>query len=93
MPVSFRKPHCARESGLDREDRIVAGGPDRAEPPQRCCWSRCVRNSRPKFCPMPVFGNIGPRGDGYFPDQMMTGDEAMRYHAFQCDLSPIPSPI
>lgn len=36
--------------------------------------------------PMPVSGNIGPRGDGYFPDQMMSGDEAMRYHAFQCEL-------
>lgn len=37
-------------------------------------------------CPMPISGNIGPRGDGYFPDQMMSGPEAMRYHAFQCDL-------
>jgi homocysteine S-methyltransferase len=37
-------------------------------------------------CPMPISGNIGPRGDGYFPDQMMSGAEAMRYHAFQCDL-------
>jgi homocysteine S-methyltransferase len=37
-------------------------------------------------CPMPISGNIGPRGDGYSPDRMMTGDEAMRYHAFQCDL-------
>jgi homocysteine S-methyltransferase len=37
-------------------------------------------------CPMPISGNIGPRGDGYSADRMMTGDEAMRYHAFQCDL-------
>lgn len=37
-------------------------------------------------CPMPISGNIGPRGDGYSPDRMMAGDEAMRYHAFQCDL-------
>jgi homocysteine S-methyltransferase len=37
-------------------------------------------------CPMPISGNVGPRGDGYFPDQMMSGEEAMRYHAFQCDL-------
>jgi homocysteine S-methyltransferase len=37
-------------------------------------------------CPMPISGNIGPRGDGYSPDRMMTGAEAMRYHAFQCDL-------
>jgi homocysteine S-methyltransferase len=36
--------------------------------------------------PMPISGNIGPRGDGYFPDQMMTGAEAQTYHAFQCDL-------
>jgi len=37
-------------------------------------------------CPMPISGNIGPRGDGYFPDQLMSADEARRYHAFQCDL-------
>ena len=37
-------------------------------------------------CPMPISGNIGPRGDGYVADQMMSGDEAMRYHAYQCDL-------
>jgi homocysteine S-methyltransferase len=37
-------------------------------------------------CPMPISGNIGPRGDGYSVDRMMTGDEARRYHAFQCDL-------
>jgi homocysteine S-methyltransferase len=37
-------------------------------------------------CPMPISGNIGPRGDGYSADRMMTGAEAMRYHAFQCDL-------
>lgn len=37
-------------------------------------------------CPMPISGNIGPRGDGYFPDQMMSGEEAQAYHAFQCDL-------
>jgi homocysteine S-methyltransferase len=37
-------------------------------------------------CPMPISGNIGPRGDGYSLDRMMTSDEAMRYHAFQCDL-------
>lgn len=36
--------------------------------------------------PMPISGNIGPRGDGYFPDQMMQADEARRYHAFQCEL-------
>ncbi len=37
-------------------------------------------------CPMPISGNIGPRGDGYFPEQMMSGQEARAYHAFQCDL-------
>lgn len=37
-------------------------------------------------CPMPISGNIGPRGDGYFPDQMMSAEEAQGYHAFQCDL-------
>jgi homocysteine S-methyltransferase len=28
-------------------------------------------------------GNIGPRGDGYAPDRMMSADEAQRYHAEQ----------
>jgi homocysteine S-methyltransferase len=37
-------------------------------------------------CPMPISGNIGPRGDGYFPDQMMSADDARAYHAFQCEL-------
>ncbi len=36
--------------------------------------------------PMPISGNIGPRGDGYFPDQQMSGDEAQRYHAFQAEI-------
>ena len=37
-------------------------------------------------CPMPISGNIGPRGDGYFPEQMMSGKEARAYHAFQTEL-------
>ncbi len=37
-------------------------------------------------CPMPISGNIGPRGDGYFPDQMMTGEQARDYHSFQAEL-------
>lgn len=33
--------------------------------------------------PMPVSGNIGPRGDGYEPDRVMSIEEAERYHAEQ----------
>lgn len=33
--------------------------------------------------PMPISGNIGPRGDGYRPDARMTAEEAQRYHAPQ----------
>lgn len=33
--------------------------------------------------PMPVSGNIGPRGDGYQPDRLMSVAEADRYHAGQ----------
>ena len=29
---------------------------------------------------MLISGNIGPRGDGYFPDHMMTSVEARSYH-------------
>jgi homocysteine S-methyltransferase len=36
--------------------------------------------------PMPISGNIGPRGDGYFPDRTMSGQEARDYHAFQAEL-------
>lgn len=36
--------------------------------------------------PMPISGNIGPRGDGYFPEQQVTSDEAQRYHAFQAEI-------
>ena len=30
-----------------------------------------------------ISGNVGPRGDGYSPDNLMTEDEAERYHAVQ----------
>ncbi len=33
--------------------------------------------------PMPISGNIGPRGDGYRPDRLMSVAEAERYHAPQ----------
>lgn len=33
--------------------------------------------------PMVISGCIGPRGDGYQPDKLMTVDEAERYHAEQ----------
>jgi S-methylmethionine-dependent homocysteine/selenocysteine methylase len=33
--------------------------------------------------PIIVSGCIGPRGDGYRPDALMTADEAERYHALQ----------
>ena len=33
--------------------------------------------------PMVVSGAIGPRGDGYAPDKMMTAEEARAYHAEQ----------
>jgi S-methylmethionine-dependent homocysteine/selenocysteine methylase len=33
--------------------------------------------------PMPISGNIGPRGDGYDPGALMTADEAADYHAAQ----------
>lgn len=33
--------------------------------------------------PMPISGNIGPRGDGYVPDKMMSAQEAEDYHSEQ----------
>ncbi len=33
--------------------------------------------------PMPISGNIGPRGDGYVPGKMMSVREAEHYHAEQ----------
>jgi S-methylmethionine-dependent homocysteine/selenocysteine methylase len=33
--------------------------------------------------PMPISGAIGPRGDGYRPDRLMSVAEAERYHAAQ----------
>ena len=33
--------------------------------------------------PIVISGNIGPRGDGYSPDRMMSADEARDYHAAQ----------
>jgi S-methylmethionine-dependent homocysteine/selenocysteine methylase len=33
--------------------------------------------------PMPISGNIGPRGDGYVPGKLMSAQEAEDYHAEQ----------
>ena len=33
-----------------------------------------------------ISGNIGPRGDGYSPDRMMSAKEAQDYHAEQIDV-------
>jgi len=35
--------------------------------------------------PMPISGNIGPRGDGYSPENLMNPDESARYHAVQIE--------
>jgi S-methylmethionine-dependent homocysteine/selenocysteine methylase len=35
--------------------------------------------------PFVISGNIGPRGDGYFPDQRMSAAEAKSYHAAQIE--------
>jgi len=35
--------------------------------------------------PFVISGNIGPRGDGYFPDRRMSTAEARRYHAQQIE--------
>lgn len=35
--------------------------------------------------PIVVSGNIGPRGDGYSPDLIMTADEAQTYHRTQIE--------
>ena len=32
---------------------------------------------------MVISGCVGPRGDGYSPDETITADEAERYHATQ----------
>ena len=36
--------------------------------------------------PIVVSGNVGPRGDGYDPDKIMSADEAQDYHAWQIGL-------
>jgi S-methylmethionine-dependent homocysteine/selenocysteine methylase len=36
-----------------------------------------------ELTPMPISGDIGPRGDGYFPDSIMTAEEAELYHSKQ----------
>lgn len=35
--------------------------------------------------PFVISGNLGPRGDGYFPDRRMTAAEAKSYHATQVE--------
>jgi len=41
------------------------------------------RDYQPHRSPMPISGVIGPRGDGYQPDRLMSIAEAERYHAAQ----------
>ena len=66
---------------------VSRDGAYRSEPQEhRAARSACATNSKPPQCPMPISGNIGPRGDGYFPDQMMSGDEARAITPFQCEL-------
>ena len=36
--------------------------------------------------PIVISGNVGPRGDGYSPDRMMSVNEAQDYHAKQIDV-------
>lgn len=36
--------------------------------------------------PMPISGQIGPRGDGYQPGALMTADEAEDYHSVQINM-------
>ena len=36
--------------------------------------------------PIVISGNIGPRGDGYSPDRMMSANEAQDYHAEQINV-------
>lgn len=36
--------------------------------------------------PVVISGCIGPRGDGYVPDAVMSADAARDYHAFQADI-------
>jgi len=36
--------------------------------------------------PIVISGNIGPRGDGYSPDRMMSENEAQAYHAEQIEV-------
>lgn len=35
--------------------------------------------------PFIISGNIGPRGDGYFPDRIMGADDARAYHSVQIE--------
>jgi homocysteine S-methyltransferase len=35
--------------------------------------------------PFVISGNIGPRGDGYFPDRLMSAEDARAYHSVQIE--------
>ena len=42
-----------------------------------------IRTATDNASPIVISGNIGPRGDGYQPDNTMTADEAEAYHSEQ----------
>src|SRR5690606_19097687 len=43
------------------------------------------REYETKTSPMVISGCVGPRGDGYVIDSLMTVEEAQAYHAMQID--------
>ena len=45
-----------------------------------------LRTGSTSTAPIVISGNIGPRGDGYRADIMMTAQEARAYHAHQVDV-------
>ncbi len=42
-----------------------------------------VRDEHPEAGPFVISGNVGPQDDGYRPAQLLSADEAQRYHAVQ----------
>jgi homocysteine S-methyltransferase len=50
-----------------------------------------IRDAESHDHPIVIDGVVGPRGDGYQPDELMPADEAERYHATQIGSSRRPA--
>ena len=84
----------AVEPGLGGEARLFGRGARRGERRGDRRSSSAIREREETAAsPMVLSGNIGPRGDGYRPESLMSAEEAEAYHGRQVRVFAAAGPI